>query len=298
MKTFALTLVLVLSAACSEDGPPGPPEGSVPLTIDSLGAGDVIVRISAGGGFVPVEVNLAGLPQLTLYGDGRLIVQGPMIAIFPAPALPNLLVRRIQPAGVNAILEAARTAGLTGRNRNFDQASSKVTDLPTTEFVVATDAGTHTTSIYGIDFVQEVELSQDEREAVNRLLEFRELLTGLETFLPEGSLGPESTFDSEEIRVYVTEQVILPAEGDQPTGDELPQEPVAWPLATPLAAFGQPTQPEGYRCGTVQGEELNQFLKVARSANQLTPWTSQASSFVLVVRPLLPDESGCPSIQG
>ena len=40
------------------------------------GATDVVVRVSTGGGFVPVQVNLRALPSFTLYGDGTVVVPG------------------------------------------------------------------------------------------------------------------------------------------------------------------------------------------------------------------------------
>ena len=44
----------------------------------------VVVRVSTGGGFVPVQVNLRALPSFTLYGDGTVVVPGPVIQISPA----------------------------------------------------------------------------------------------------------------------------------------------------------------------------------------------------------------------
>ena len=38
------------------------------------GADEVVLRVSTGGGFVPIEYNYTMVPEFTLYGDGRIIV--------------------------------------------------------------------------------------------------------------------------------------------------------------------------------------------------------------------------------
>jgi hypothetical protein len=48
------------------------------------------------------------------------------------------------------------------------------------------------------------------------------------------------------------------------------------------------------RCGPVTGSEwITKLRPLAAKANQLTPWTSQGSSYELAFRPLLPDEIAC-----
>lgn len=297
MKILTLALLpLLLAAACSS-GAGSTKDDAVP-SIKTKGPDDLVLRIDTGGGFVPVEVNLSDLAEFSLYGDGRVITQGPQIMIYPGPALPNLLVRKISPAGVAEILKAAQRAGLTGPDRDFSQAANLVTDMPTTTFSLSTDEGTHKTSAYGFEFLKEVkDLSKKDREAIDALFELKAFLEDLEARLPEGSVGKEESYKPEQMRVYATEKVTQPAEGpaaeEQPV-EELPQEPVEWPLATPLSEFGQPSQPENYRCGTVTGAELDQLLTAAQKANQLSPWTSGGKTYTVIIRPLLPDESGCP----
>ena len=47
-----------------------------------------------------------------MYDDGRAIVRGPQIAIYPAPVLPNLQVEQLSAADLDALVDAARDAGL------------------------------------------------------------------------------------------------------------------------------------------------------------------------------------------
>lgn len=275
----------VLLGACTADS-------GEDSTVDDVGypsgSDELVLRISTEGGFVPVEVNLTRLPELSLYGDGRLITQGPQILIYPGPALPNLLVRQVDPEALREIVRQAADAGLTGPDRRFDAAAGRIADLPDTVFTLVTEQGAHSTSIYGFGSGEELTGIPDrDAEAIRALRRLRDRLTDLEPWLPDGSVGPEEPFVPRSMRIFATTPVPAPEEG-------LEQQPVPWPLAQPLAEFGAPVPPEGYRCGTVEGEELATVLELAGRANQLTPWESEGVRYALSFRPLLPDESGCP----
>ena len=45
-----------------------------------------VVRIEQTGGMLPPWVTLGNYPNVVLYGDGRLILQGPQIELYPGPA--------------------------------------------------------------------------------------------------------------------------------------------------------------------------------------------------------------------
>src|SRR5262245_18411153 len=53
------------------------------------GTDELVLRVEVTGRCVPPQVTLSELPQFSLYGDGRVITTGPVIQIYPAPALPN-----------------------------------------------------------------------------------------------------------------------------------------------------------------------------------------------------------------
>jgi hypothetical protein len=74
----------------------------------------------------------------------------------------------------------------------------------------------------------------------------------------------------------------------------LAQEPIDWPLTEPLATFGRPVPDQpALRCGTVSGDDLHTLRPLFEQSNELTPWRSDGTSYTLILRPLLPDESGC-----
>ena len=120
-RTLAIALLIPLTlAACGRlnddnDGGSGGTGTTGATGIEHpAGADELVLRVATGGGFVPVEYNLKAVPGFSLFGDGRLIVQGPVIEIYPGPALPNLQVSQLTEEGVQAILEEGRAAGLLG----------------------------------------------------------------------------------------------------------------------------------------------------------------------------------------
>jgi hypothetical protein len=277
-----------------DPGPGGDPTD--PPGIDHpSGPDQLVLRIDSGGGFVPPEFLLTDLPDLSLLGDGRLVVLGPQIEIYPGPALPNLQVRQLTEDGMQALLEAAREAGLFGPDAHYDNAC--VTDLPTTTFTLVAEGETHVISAYALGVGDQEEDNLDcvpsraDAAARRKLAEFQELAFGLDAWMPEGSVGPEQEFAFDELRLFV-EPATFNSIGDQGIEPTV----VDWPLDTPLADFGEPTPdaPAGERCGTVSGADLDVLMSDLREANQLTLWESDGQTYRLFLRPLLPDESGCP----
>lgn len=288
MRTIRLTAILgaFLLAACGGltgggaggTGPTGP-AGAIE---HPTGSDELVVRWEYAGGFVPIQYELSRIPSWSLYGDGRVIVEGPQIEIYPGPALPNLLVFRLSEDGVQAILRAAREAGLMEGDAHYPMPC--VADAPTTVFTVTAEGRTSVVRADALDLGPTSCPGVDE-EARAKLAGFQRKLGDLASWLPEGSIGTEEPYQPTEVRVYV-----LPYQR-QP---DAPQEPVIWPLPTPLSRFGEPfTGLEDARCGVVTGAELEALRPLFERANQLTPWESDGERFGLILRPLLPNEHGC-----
>jgi hypothetical protein len=287
---FALAVPLLLLAACGEepvgDGPgSGGGSGSGNGIDHPTGADELVLRVHTGGGFVPIDYHLREVPGFTMLGDGRVVDSGPVIEIYPGPALPNLQVTRLSDAGVQAVLEEAERAGLLDGDASYDYPC--VTDVPTTTFTVVTAGRTTTVSAYalGLEDQMTADCPDVDVEARAALSAFWQKLGDLESWLQEGSVGQTESYTPQEMRVYVTAYL-----GDP----ELAQEPVEWPLDGPLASFGEPdANLPDYRCGVVSGDDLDTLLPLAEGSNQLTPWTGDGEEFGLVFRPLLPDEHAC-----
>lgn len=309
-RTLAIGLMALtmLAAACGGlndndaggDGSTGGPTGggatgstggtgSTPGIDHPTDAGELVVRVQTGGGFVPVEWNLRAVPGFSLLGDGRVVVEGPQIEIYPGPALPNLLVSQITEEGIQAILAEAEAAGLLDGDASYDYPC--VADAPTTTFTVTADGRTSTVTAYALGFEDTGGTCKDvDTEARARLTEFSRKVGDLRSWLPEGSVGPEAEYVPTEMRVYV---------GSYRGDPALEQAEVAWPLTQqPLRTFGSPDPNlADIRCGVVSGEDLDALWPLARSANELTPWTSEGETYGLTFRPLLPDEHTCSSGQ-
>lgn len=249
----------------------------------------LVLRVEQGGGFVPIEYALRDVPLFSLYGDGRIVTTGPQIAIYPGPALPNLVVTRISDEGIQAILRAARDAGLLGPDRHYDHPG--IADVHTTTFTVVAEGSRHVISAYalGVDDATGL-IPEDEREARRKLSDFQAKLSDLRSWLPQGSVGEESSFEFDELRIFVRQ-----ASWESPD-EGLEQPEIEWPLEEGLAGFGQELNDLEFRCGSVEGASLATLLPVVQNANELTPWRDGAELYGLVFRPLLPDESGCEGL--
>ena len=85
----------MLSGACATASGTGNGNGS------TYAPDDLVLRIDVSGGFLAPGVALTHLPMFSLYGDGRVIREGPQIEIYPQPALPAITVGTCgSPAGM------------------------------------------------------------------------------------------------------------------------------------------------------------------------------------------------------
>jgi hypothetical protein len=291
-KLWTLPLMLVL-IACGRLGDGGGSTGGggtggTGSTAIQHPTGDeeVVLRVAYEGGFVPVDYTLRTIPSWTLYGDGTLVMAAPQIEIYPPPAVPGLTATPIAEEGVQAILEAAREAGLMDGDVSYG--NDCIADAATTVFTTNAGGSTSVVSAYALDVGEPAGtcVSNDEADERAALAAFQMRLGDLRSWLPEGSVGEEQPLEPNALRVYSQ-----PYRGEP----DPPQEQVAWPLDEPLDSFGEPVEDFGgpMRCGVVNGEDLSTLLPIATASNEITPWTSSGDEYHLIFRPLLPDESGC-----
>lgn len=248
----------------------------------STSATGFTLRIHTAGGFLPPGADIVGVPQFTLTSDGRIVTSGPMIELYPGPALPNMLQRTITRAGIDAIIAEARKDGLFGPDKHYD--NDMVADAGTTFFIIEDGDERHQISAYALGGFEIGDNASEEAKAERaKLQHFIEQIGDLDKWLPEGSLGEEESFEIEAMRV-----VALDSPGDR--GDGVKAGEMDWPLS-PLATFGEESGP--IRCGVVTGADLERLLPSARKATQITDWKSDGKKYNVLMRPQLPDESGC-----
>ena len=255
------------------------------------GADELVLRVEVGGGLVPPGWILSELPTISIYGDGRVITQGPQIELYPGPALPNLLVSRVSEEGLQRILADARDAGLLGPDGRFDYPG--IVDAPTTVFTTNAEGATHVVSAYALGLGEDTSvLSPADAAARADLADFAARLGDLPGWLGSDVISAETPYEFDAIRIYA--QRATPVAQDPGPSPSV----VDWPLSTPLAAFGDPfraTAEPALRCGVVAGDDLATIRPALASANQLTWWRSGGETWSLILRPLLPDERGCPT---
>ncbi|MGY1608620.1 hypothetical protein [Geodermatophilus sp. SYSU D00700] len=260
---------LVLTACAEGGGDPGAPASPGPLP-----AG-LVLQVAHTGGFTTPEELATRLPLVSVYGDGRVLTQGPQIAIWPAPALPNVQVARVDEATVRDLVDRAVEAGVTGSG---DLGEPPLADAATTRFTLVTAEGTSVREVYALAETPDDTVTDEQAEARGRLQDLADELTGL-------GGGATETYEPQTVAA-----VVQPYTGGDP---ELPQPEVAWPgpdlPGTPLGA--------GLTCVSATGQQAADLLAAAASATVLTPWvTADGSRWSVAFRPVLPHESGCADL--
>ena len=283
VRPAAASILLILLMSCA-DAPADPGAGS---GIDhSTDGHDVLVRVAFEGGFVPLEWTYRSLPSFSLYGDGTLVLPGAQIELYPGPALPSISTRPVTEEGIQTTLEEALGSIQGVPDEMLDMGSVGLADVPTTVITIRAGDVDRTIKVYGLSELTErpQHMSAEEFQARGQLQQLVTKLEGLATWLPDGSLGTETSYEGSGARLFVSEY----RKGD------LPQEPITWPLQEDLHRFGDGAiGSETYRCGIVEGTEWTTLREAASQANELTPWSESGARFSILFRPLLPDERGC-----
>jgi hypothetical protein len=294
-RALASLALVPLLIACTS-GPNGSPHGSAGPTSSPTGsqapspaaspaaAASLILRITSEGGFIGPAANLAALPQVSVYSDGRIMGAAPIDAMFPGPLLPVVAVRDVGASGEAAIVAAIRAAGLDGSG-SFGPGVPG--DTGTTIFSVKVDGAVVVTRMaLGGGLPGRPGAGNPDPAAaaaadlLNRLTDPTEAWGA--TKVATSTLVPTA------YRIYVAPGA--------PAGDGTTSAPpaVAWPLTPPLSAFGVPANPDrgitGLRQGAVFGADATALGPVLSNANALTPFSSEGMLYTLYVRPLLPDE--------
>jgi hypothetical protein len=286
----AVATVAVLASACGgvgndDTGSGGSTGATGAIGIEHpTGADQLILRVAYEGGFVPYEYTLGSTPFWSLFGDGTLIVPGPQIEIYPGPALPNLTATPVSEDGIQAILEAARDAGLMDGDANYG--NQCIADAATTVFTTTADG---TTSV--------VSRVRARRRGARRHLRERE---GRRRPREAGGVPGEAHRPAElAAGRFGRHRTALRPDRDARVRPPLPgrrgaaagSDRVA--ARAPLDAFGEPVQngPGHTRCGVVTGEDLTPLLAAAGKAKRPDPMDRAAGRrYHLIFRPLLPDE--------
>jgi hypothetical protein len=279
----ALALAVGACSGVVSTGPAGSPGtlGSPPPSANPAG---LIFRAADEGGFLAPNAVRARLPIVSVYADGRIMTEGATPAIYPGPLLPSIVFRSVGADGAAAILKAAADAGLTGSGGTYGP--GPLPDAPTTVITVI-HGDSQTVSRF---FSLEPQPGQADSngpaarvQAAAAALLGR--LMGTDTF--GGPPGAEGTYQPLGFQLFISPG------SPGPTDQALARPPVSWPLATPLAAFGQADSlgGDGARVGVVVDAGAATLGPILAVASQITPFASGGKLWTIVVKPLLPDEA-------
>ncbi|MGY1769731.1 hypothetical protein [Blastococcus sp. SYSU D00813] len=280
LRGVLAVLALVLLCSCAERPDDGGEAGSPP-SAPELPEG-LVLQVSYTGGFVTPEMLATRLPLVSVYSDGRVLSEGPVPAIYPGPALPNVQVAQVDQAAVRLLVEQALAAGVA---ETGDLGSPPIADAASTRFTLVTAEGTSVREVYALAEGAGVPdgLTPEQQEG-------RAALTGLLDAVTA------TTATSSEGYVPAALAVVSRPWTETDTDPELPQADATWPGPQ---LPGEPLEPAlGLSCLTVTGADVAPVLEAARAANARTPWVAaDGSRWALSFRPLLPHEAGCADLR-
>lgn len=282
-------LALSLLTACSS----GPGGSTGP--IDHPSGDDLVLRVEFGGGMIR-DFFLTSFPTFTLTGDGRVIVPGAQIDIFPSPALPAVNVRKLTEEGIQLILKEVARTGLFSKDANLQAAQNFVADAGDTIFILHAGGKDVTVTVYGLATF-DVEgnypgVSADELAAYRTLSRLSQQLGNLDAMLPASSWVDKDwqPYHPEGLRLLVRN-----ADADPPDESGIGNALVDWPVDSDPAIFGDPASDGSLRCGVVSGKDADDWYAAFSSANGLTRFVKGDHRYQVTVRFQLPDEPmECP----
>lgn len=302
---LAVSLAVAIAGCGTADNPPGgepapsdttvapgttstsAPGSSTTLPAGAIqhptGAADVVIRVSTGGGFVPMEYNFTLLPEFTLYGDGRIVVTGPTTLEYPGRALPNLQTAVVSEDAIQAMLAAAKEAGLF-RN-GFDYGYPNVADVGTTTMTITVEGTAYTAEIYALGFEDTGSLTTEQQQARAAIDDLRGRLGDPAKFA--GTEPVWEPYDFAAIKVF--SRAVDPNAGTDPTDIQPGRLP--WPLADLATSGKEALNGQGLREVVISGDELSTIKPLLEQATQITLWKSGDVEYNLYLRPLLPDEA-------
>ncbi len=244
-------------------------------TGNSVGPDDPLLQLRSEGGFVPLEWALGHGPTYTLLGDGRLILEGPVIEIYPGPLLPNYQIGKISSGDLKTILDIVAEMGLPSIVDEYDDSAANHVADANTEVVTLWDAaGRHVYSVYALGI--------DHYPSNSKKAAFVKLLAAVDQAASKADTKP---YQGEKVRVLAGVAMGAP---DSQFEDVRP-----WPLEDNLEQWTE--LQNGWLCTIVGPEKLALF----QDATQVTEWLHpdpmmDAPTYRLLVRPLLPGEQDCP----
>jgi hypothetical protein len=284
-RPAALLAIAAIAVACvGSAGAAGSTPSPKPVDPDK-----VIFRVSWEGGFVTPDMLLGRLPMVAVYADGRVITEGPVLAIYPGPFMPNLQERTLSEAGLERLIALARDTDLL---KDVHYTFPGIADATDTVLEINLDGESHRVSAYALaeaglegEIAPGIEIPPADVEGRAAL---REFIDALMTIPETDSVDQPHAYEFAALRLYVKPAEIV--ENSEFPGE---QPPIAWPLDDLAAAGEAIDNPSVDRCLVLEGDDLETVLPLLQGANQLSVFESEGEVYSLIPQPLYPGESGC-----
>jgi hypothetical protein len=269
----------------------GTPSGGTPGGGTDADAGAPLLQIEISGGFVMWGYDFSRVPELTVYADGRAIVQGPQITIYPGPALPNLQVEQLSEADLDALIDAARDAGLLAEPPVYGQ--PPIADAPSTFVRLTVDGQTYEHAANALGLVDgESTMGEGAVGAGDSGMTDDEVAdrAALAAFVVRANELVGATGNGEAYEITGFGVMAEPApEGSGTTADGIDVQVLPWPVEGVALA-------DAAECVAVDGDEAAALVATLADANALTMFEQDGVTYTVWFRPLLPHESGCEGL--
>jgi hypothetical protein len=232
----------------------------------------VILRMSVGGGFVPMSVAMLEMPTFTLYADGTAIFRPSTGGTFDAP--PPLVQAELSDEQVAALLAyATGPGGLEAAAEQYNDMF--VSDAPTTVFTIDIPELSKTVSVYALGI--ENPAGDPDAEILAQLDALADTLSTFETQVEAGNVESAALYEPTSYLATLAPDF----EGNTAT-------PELWPWDIAIPAF--PADGSFVQL-VLTPEQVAQVTTVPSGGVGELYYEGPADQRVLVsIRPLLPDE--------
>ena len=244
------------------------------------------------------NTHLVSLPNFLMTGDGRVIVPGAQIDIYPGPALPAVMVRQLSEDGVQAVLREVLDSHQFEFSTEWTGASASVADAADTVFTLHAAGREVVVRVYALGTLDADALppgvTNSERAAHRALAALEQRLATIGQLAAGRRLARRRVAAVPAGARCACWSAMRTTTSRTPAAFRAPR--CAGPSPEIQRHSAQATSLDGYRCGVVAGADAQAWWDALRDANQLTRWVGGGHRYEVTPRPLLPGEAQeCPA---
>jgi hypothetical protein len=309
-RTFLTTVIVTpavaaLLAACGDDsavpadtspdtGPgttttdtgPGTtsPGGGVTGVGHPTGSTDAVLRLGYEGGFITADAFFSQSPSLVITGDGVVLTQGAVPAIYPGPLVMPFFQRSIDEVGIQAVLVAANDAGLLATAPDYSLPNGiGISDAADTVLVINANGARYEHRAYALDITAAD--SRASTPARDALAAFIGRASDLPKLAGSEHVGTEQPYQPVAYRLRATPVDPPP---NAATGSTAPIEPQ--PTVSPWPADTGVVLAQASTCVVADAAKVGAVLT---GATQLSYFSEGGITYQLAVVTSLPGDTGC-----